>query len=130
MGLIIEIRSTRYPLFQNKKALCRPGNHLSGYFLDHPLKNDIKTVIRLNLCGLEVFLNGNAECIHYLSCLRYDKKLCISRIGSTSLFLNIRSDVFSFNAVMVCTTNGIMFAADFIPATLTPKARLAKPMLF
>jgi len=88
---------------------------------DHPLRGDVKTVIGLGVQGLGVFPDGTFapnECITRASyammiediicTITDDPSLATRHIGNVSPFADVRSDVPYFNAIMVCTTRGII----------------------
>jgi hypothetical protein len=88
---------------------------------NHPLKADIDAVVALGIRGLEPFpdhtfapgmLISNANYAMMLEDILIrvtgDDKLATKFIGAVSPFPDVRSDHYAFNAIMVCTTRGIM----------------------
>jgi len=91
--------------------------------VDHPLRADILAVITLKIKGLNVFPDGRFapnESItrasyammmaDVISTISNDPSLDTKYIGSVSPFADVRNDVPYFNAIMVCTTRGIIEA--------------------
>lgn len=92
---------------------------------DHVLKADIDAVIAHGIKGLQPFPDHTyrpyqpitraefAMMIEdILTKITRDEKLATQFIGNASPFPDLRSDLPYFNAVMVCTTRGIMETAD------------------
>ena len=90
---------------------------------DHPLKTDVQRVIKLGIKGLDTFPDGtfapNESILRasyammiadIVSTLTNDPSLANKYRGSISPFADVRNDVPYFNAVMVCTTRGIIEA--------------------
>lgn len=90
---------------------------------DHPLKTDVQRVISLGIKGLDTFPDGtfapNESILRasyammitdVVSTLTNDPSLANKYEGSISPFADVRNDVPYFNAVMVCTTRGIIEA--------------------
>jgi tetratricopeptide (TPR) repeat protein len=88
-----------------------------------PWKADIDAVIALGIRGLEPFpdhtfapgmviskANYAMMCEDILIRVSGDDKLATQFIGDTSPFPDVRPDHYAFNAIMVCTTRGIMEA--------------------
>ncbi|UCF73213.1 MAG: S-layer homology domain-containing protein [Deltaproteobacteria bacterium] len=88
---------------------------------DHPLRGDVKTVIGLGVQGLGVFPDGTFAPNEFVTRASYammiadivctltdDPSLATRYRGNTSPFADVRSDVPYFNAIMVCTTRGII----------------------
>jgi len=105
---------------------------------DHPLKTDITTILRIGLKGLEVFPDGSFNPDHFITraefammvediigTITYDKKLAVKFIGSPSPFNDVRSDAPYLNAVMVCTTRGLMEAENMIDGEFNPKGQIS-----
>lgn len=105
---------------------------------DHPLKTDIETVLRIGLRGLEVSPEGKFNPDAYITRAQYammlediistvthDKKLAIKYIGYPSPFPDVRQDSPYFNAVLVCTTRGIMQADDILTGRFTPEGDIS-----
>ena len=92
---------------------------------NHVLRTDIETVLRLGVRGLEPtpdhkFLPNNKVDRGAYAMMVEDilikvtgnQKLATEFIGSKSPFPDLRNDHPSFNAIMVCTSRGIMEAKD------------------
>ncbi|MBW2645159.1 MAG: tetratricopeptide repeat protein [Deltaproteobacteria bacterium] len=90
---------------------------------DYVLKTDVDIVIRIGVRGLEPFADHTFKPYKTITRAEYavmiedilikvtgDQKLATKFIGSTSPFPDLRSDLHYFNAVMVCTTRGILQA--------------------
>ena len=90
---------------------------------DHPLKTDVQRVIKLGIKGLDTFPDGtfapNESILRasyammiadIVSTLTNDPSLTNKYRGANSPFVDVRNDVPYFNAVMVCTTRGIIKA--------------------
>jgi len=92
---------------------------------DHVLKADIDAVIELGIKGLQPFPDHTYRPYQPITRAEYammiedilikitgDDRLATQFIGSPSPFPDLRSDLPYFNAVMVCTTRGILETAD------------------
>ncbi len=90
---------------------------------DYVLKTDVDVVIRIGVRGLEPFADHTFQPYKTITRAEYavmiedilikvtgDQKLATKFIGSISPFPDLRSDLHYFNAVMVCTTRGILQA--------------------
>jgi Tfp pilus assembly protein PilF len=90
---------------------------------DHPLRADVQRVISLGIKGLDTFPDGTFapyESIlrasyammiaDIISTLTHDPSLANKYQGTASPFADVSNDVPYFNAVMVCTTRGIIEA--------------------
>lgn len=90
---------------------------------DHVLETDIDAVIRLGIRGLEPYPDHTFRPYNKITRAEYavmienilvkvigDPKLGTKFIGSASPFPDLRNDLHYFNAVMVCTTRGILQA--------------------
>ncbi|RLB30406.1 MAG: hypothetical protein DRG87_05190 [Deltaproteobacteria bacterium] len=90
---------------------------------DHPLRTDVQKVITLGIKGLDTFPDGTFapnEVIlrasyaimiaDIIKTLTHNPSLANKYTGSISPFADVRNDVPYFNAVMVCTTRGIIEA--------------------
>jgi len=88
---------------------------------DHPFRADVQTVIGLRVEGLGVFPGGTFGPNEFItrasyammisdiiSTITHDPSLATKYVGSVSPFADVRNDVPYFNAVMVCTTRGII----------------------
>jgi hypothetical protein len=106
--------------------------------VDHVLRHDIDTVIRIGVRGLEPFPNHTFRPDEQISRAAYammledillkatrDDKLATKFIGSTSPFPDLRADLPYFNAVMVCTTRNIMTVADKRTGEFRPMATVS-----
>jgi tetratricopeptide (TPR) repeat protein len=91
--------------------------------INHPLKADIDAAIALGIRGLEPFPDHTFAPGKEISKAEYammledilirvsgDEKLATKFIGSVSPFRDVRPDHYAFNAILVCTTRGIMEA--------------------
>ena len=120
-----------YEKFRPQKFDTRfraPGQSTSGYqmpvpadVVDHPLRTDVQTVVGLKIKGLETFPNGTFApnenitkasfammIADVIATISNDPSLATKYIGSVSPFADVRNDVPYFNAIMVCTTRGII----------------------
>lgn len=92
---------------------------------DHVLKADIDAVIELGIKGLQPFPDHTYRPYQPITRAEFammiedilikitgNEQLATQFIGSPSPFPDLRSDLPYFNAVMVCTTRGIMDTAD------------------
>jgi Tfp pilus assembly protein PilF len=90
---------------------------------DHPLRADVQRVISLSIKGLDTFPDGTFapdESIlrasyammiaDIISTLTHDLSLANKYQGTASPFADVSNEVPYFNAVMVCTTRGIIEA--------------------
>ncbi len=88
---------------------------------DHPLRADVLAVIGLGVKGLCAFPDGTfapnepvtradyaVMISDIIAALTRDRSLATRYIGEVSPFADVRNDVPYFNAVMVCTTRGII----------------------
>jgi len=101
--------------------------------LNHVLKADIDTVIALGIKGLQPFPDHTFKPEKLLTRAEYAMmmeeiliqisgvdQLATRFIGSSSPFPDLRSDLPFFNAVMTCTTRGIMAAKDLSTGEFDP----------
>jgi hypothetical protein len=92
---------------------------------DHVLRHDIDTVIRIGVRGLEPYPNHTFQPDEKITRASYammledilvkasrDDSLATRFFGSASPYPDLRNDVPYFNAVMVCTSRGIMKPVD------------------
>jgi Tfp pilus assembly protein PilF len=92
---------------------------------DHVLRHDIESIMRVEVHGLEPYpdhtfrpdepINRAAFAMMLEDILvkaTHDEKLATQFIGNVSPFPDLRNDLPYFNAVMVCTSSGMMQAAD------------------
>jgi len=90
---------------------------------DHPLRSDVQKAITLGIKGLDTFADGSfapdesilrasyaVMIADIISTLTGDPSLEDRYQGSASPFVDVRNDVPYFNAIMVCTTRGIIEA--------------------
>jgi len=88
---------------------------------DHPLRTDVRTVIGLGIKGLGAFPDGTFAPNEFITRASYatmiadvistitnDTSLATKYIGNVSPFVDVRNDIPYFNAIMVCTTKGII----------------------
>jgi len=88
---------------------------------DHPLRTDVQRVIGLGVKGLEAFPDGTFAPNEFItrasyammiadiiSTITHDPSLSTKYIGNDSPFVDVRNDIPYFNAIMVCTTRGII----------------------
>ena len=122
-----------YDKFRPKKfdtSFKSPGQSSSAYqmpvpadVVDHPLRTDVQTVVTLKIKGLSTFPNGTFAPNEFITRASYammiadvistisnDSSLDTKYIGSVSPFADVRNDLPYFNAIMVCTTRGIIEA--------------------
>ena len=101
------------------------GPALPADITTHVLKADIEAVIAMGIKGLQPFPDGtfkpdtNVTRAEYamiiediLITITGDASLATQFIGNRSPFPDLRSDLPYFNAVMVCTSRGILEAVD------------------
>ncbi|MBW1740800.1 MAG: S-layer homology domain-containing protein [Deltaproteobacteria bacterium] len=100
---------------------------------DHVLKTDIEAVIALGIKGIEPYPDHTFKPDQKIARAEYammiedilirvtgDEKLATKFIGSPSPFPDLRDDLPYYNAVMVCTTRGIMKAKDLTTGEFDP----------
>jgi tetratricopeptide (TPR) repeat protein len=105
-----------------------PGQRSSAYHIpaptdvvDHSLRTDIQTVVSLKIKGLSTFPDGTFAPNKYvtradyammiadvISTISKDPALETKYRGNVSPFADVRNNVPYFNAIMVCTTRGII----------------------
>jgi tetratricopeptide (TPR) repeat protein len=91
----------------------------------HPLKADVEGILKIGVKRLEVYPDGKFRPDELVDRAAYammiedilikvtgDNSLATKFIGTTSPFLDLRSDLPYFNAVMVVTSRGIMEPKD------------------
>lgn len=106
-------------------AAATPGPRIPPDIADHVLKADIEAVIAIGIKGLQPFPDGNFKPDADVTRAEYamivedilititgDTALATKFIGNKSPFPDLRSDLPYFNAVMVCTSRGILEAVD------------------
>jgi len=99
----------------------------------HPLKSDIDTVIALGIKGLQPFPDHTFRPGQVLTRAEFamvmeeilvkisgETQLATRYIGSASPFPDLQSDLPFFNAVMTCTTRGMMSAKDMNSGMFDP----------
>ncbi len=92
----------------------------------HVLRSDIEAFIELGIKGLEAHADHTFQPYKYLTRAEFamliqdilikitgDTKLATKFFGNEPVFPDLRSDQYFYNAVMVCTSRGIMKAKDF-----------------
>jgi len=122
-----------YEKFRPKKfdtSFKSPGQKSSAYqmpvpadVVDHPLRTDVQIVVTLKIKGLSPFPNGTFAPNEFITKASYammiadiistisnDPSLDTKYIGNVSPFADVRNDAPYFNAIMVCTTRGIIEA--------------------
>jgi len=122
-----------YEKFRPKKfdtSFKSPGQSSSAYqmpvpadVVDHPLRADVQIVVGLKIKGLRTFPDGTFAPNEFITRASYammiadvistisnDHSLDTKYIGSVSPFADVRNDVPYFNAIIVCTTRGIIEA--------------------
>lgn len=90
---------------------------------DYVLRTDVNAVIRIGIHGLEPYPDHTFQPHKTITRAEYavmiedilikvtgDRKVATKFIGSASPFPDLRNDLHYFNAVMVCTTRGILQA--------------------
>ncbi len=100
---------------------------------DHVLKADIDAVIAIGIKGLQPFPDHTYKPYKTITRAEYAMmiedilikitgvdELATRFIGSVSAFPDLRNDLPFFNAVMVCTTRGIMVAKDLTTGEFDP----------
>lgn len=100
---------------------------------DHVLRTDIEAVIELGIKGIESYPDHTFKPDQKIARAEYammiedilirttgDKKLATKFIGSPSPFPDLRSDLPYYNAVLVCTTRGIMVTKDMTTGEFDP----------
>lgn len=104
--------------FETEKIIKLPPATDSA---EHVLKTDIDAVIKLGVKGLEPYPDHTFQPNKTITRAEYammledilikvtgDQNLATKFIGSASPFPDLRNDLHYFNAVMVCTTRGIL----------------------
>ena len=107
---------------------------------DHVLKTDIETVIELGIKGIEPYPDHTFKPDQKIARAEYammiedvlirvtgDDKLATKFIGSPSPFPDLRNDLSYYNAVMVCTTRGIMGTRDLTTGEFDPMGSVSGP---
>ena len=97
----------------------------------HPLKTDVQIMIGLGVKGLGTFPDGTFAPNEFITRASYammiadiistitnDPALATKYVGNVSPFDDVRSDAPYFNAIMVCTTRGIIEAKGGIRQNL------------
>jgi hypothetical protein len=87
----------------------------------HPLQTDVQVVVGLGIKGLGTFPDGGFAPNEFISRASYammitdiistithDPSLATKYIGNVSPFADVRNDIPYFNAIMVCTSRGII----------------------
>jgi len=105
---------------------------------DHPLRTDIESIIALRVRGLEVLPEGNFEPDSFITRAEYammiediigvithDSMMTVKNIGSASPFSDVDSNVPYFNAVIVCTTRGLLDPADIKTGAFQPMGSIS-----
>ena len=101
---------------------------------DHVLKTDIEAVMKIGVKGLEPGPDHKFYPDEVITRAEYaimvedilmkvsgDNSMATKFIGAESPFPDLRSDLPYFNAVMVCTSRGIMHAKDLSTGEFAPK---------
>jgi tetratricopeptide (TPR) repeat protein len=112
------------------------GNKLKAYpkdIKDHTLKTDIVSVLDIGLKGIQPYPDwefkpnalitraGYAMMIgDIIATLSRDNSLRTKFIGQVSAFPDVEPDLPYFNAIMLCTTRGIMEPKDFMTGAFDP----------
>ena len=103
---------------------------------NHPLREDIRTIIQLDIQGLRPLPDGTFRPDEYINRANYaiiiahiinmvkdDPSLSTRYSGSISPFLDVRNNAPYFNAIMICTTHyRIMETKDWI---FDPKGKVS-----
>jgi tetratricopeptide (TPR) repeat protein len=105
--------------------------------VDHVLRTDIDAAISLEVRGLAPYPDHTFQPYRKISRAEYavmiedilikvtgDQKLATKFIGSASPFPDLRNDLHYFNAVMVCTTRGIL-QADVATGEFNPMGTIS-----
>ena len=129
--LIHELRLDR--IYERERKLKRGRKVIPEDIKDHPLRTDIETIISIGIRGLKVFPDGTfapdalltrasyAMIIEdIISTICHDRKLSVRHVGSPSPFPDVPNEVPYFNAIVVCTSRGIMAATDIRSGTFDP----------
>jgi len=112
------------------------GNKLKTYpkdIKDHTLKTDIISVLDIGLKGIQPYPDGEFKPNELITRAGYammigdiiatlsrDNSLRTKFIGQVSAFPDVEPDLPYFNAVMLCTTRGIMEPKDFMTGAFDP----------
>ena len=105
---------------------------------DHVLRADVEAVIERGIRGLEPGPDHKFEPDQKIARAEYaimiedilikatgDEKLATKFIGSPSPFPDLRNDLSYYNAVMVCTTRGIMETKDLTTGEFDPMGSIS-----
>jgi len=105
---------------------------------DHVLKVDIDLVMEIGIKGLQAYPDHTFKPYQNVSRAEYammiedilvkitrDEKLATLFIGNNSPFPDLRNDLPYFNAVMVCTTRGILETADMGTGEFNPMGNVS-----
>ena len=117
------------------KAVKKSAPELPPDVRDHVLRADIESVIAIGIKGLQPLPDGtfkpdaNTTRAEFamivediLIKITGEEKLATMFIGNQSPFPDLRNDLPYFNAVMVCTSRGIMEAVDLGTGEFQPSA--------
>jgi tetratricopeptide (TPR) repeat protein len=118
---------------KNKKLSPRPESPPVDA-KDHPLKADIEAIIRIGMRGLEVYPDGKFRPDDYVTravyammiedivvTVSHDQGVSVKYVSSPSPFPDVRNDAPYFNAIMVCTTRGIMEGSNMMTGQFNPE---------
>lgn len=105
---------------------------------NHVLKNDIIAFLDLGIKGLEAHADHTFQPNKYLTRAEFamliqdilitiigDDELDTKFFGDTPVFPDLRSDMYYYNAVMVCSSRGILKAKDFRTGEFDPMGTIS-----
>jgi len=105
---------------------------------DHVLKVDIDAVMEIGIKGLQPYPDHTFKPYQNVTRAEYammiedilvkitrDEKLATMFIGNNSPFPDLRNDLPYFNAVMVCTTRGVLETADMGTGEFNPMGNIS-----
>ena len=100
---------------------------------DHVLKADIEGVMSVGIKGLQPYPDHTYQPNKFVTRAEFaimiedvlekvtaDKKISTRNFGGSSPFPDLRNDQYFFNAVMTCTTRGILKAKDVATGEFDP----------
>jgi tetratricopeptide (TPR) repeat protein len=125
-------------VYEKNKKLSPTAVNLPGDVKDHPLKVDVEAILRIGMRGLEVYPDGRFRPDDYVTravyammiedvfvTVNHDQALSVKHVGSPSPFPDVRNDAPYFNAIMVCTTRGILEGSNVMTGHFNPEGRIS-----
>jgi len=123
---------------QKTESIVKPGQGGATDLATHPLGRDVEAVLGLGVRGLELYPDRTFRPGERVTRVEFavmvegiliratgDGKLATQFTGNPSPFVDLRDDSPYFNAVMVCTSTGIMKPADLQGREFRPMESVA-----